>query len=105
MSNRVVRPDLIGASLTPPLLLGSTVIQTAAADAADNFFGGLLPEGIWLQRLANDVGESSDNVHGLLSHVGADLTGALTVGQATAAEDPVRVDDVEVAKLLATRSS
>lgn len=105
ITNRLVRPDFIGASLTPPFVLGVAVVKTAAADAADNFFGGLLPEGIWLQRLANDVGESTDDVHGLLGHVGADLAGALAVGEPARAEEPVRVGDAEIAQLLATRSS
>jgi serine/threonine-protein kinase HipA len=105
VTNRIVRLDLVSASLSPPVIFGSTVVQTAAANAAENFFGGLLPEGIWLQRLANDVGESTDDVHGLLSHVGADLAGALVVGKSTTAQEPVRIDDAEIARLLATRSS
>jgi serine/threonine-protein kinase HipA len=105
ITSRGARPDLIGAALSPPLVVGDAVVETAAADAADNFFGGLLPEGIWLQRLANEVGESADDVHGLLSHVGADLAGALEIGRAAPAEEPVRLDDAEIARLLATRSS
>lgn len=105
VTDRVLRPDLVSASLTPPLVLGDNVIATAPSDAADNFFGGLLPEGIWLQNLANDVGGSATDVHGLLAHVGADLAGALVIGEPAQAQDPIRVDDEQIAELLRTRSS
>ena len=105
ITNRTARPDLVSAALSPPFVLGDAVVQTASANAADNFFGGLLPEGIWLQRLANETGRSTDDVHGLLSNVGADLAGALSVGDALRAEEPIRLGDDELARLLATRSS
>ncbi|WP_249404107.1 HipA domain-containing protein [Microbacterium sp. CFBP 13617] len=48
--------------------------------AADNFFGGLLPEGPFLAKLANEVGVSGHDVFGLLEAVGSDVAGALRVG-------------------------
>jgi len=54
--------------------------EPPTAGAAENFFGGLLPEGPFLAKLANEVGVSSHDVFGLLEAVGSDVAGALRVG-------------------------
>jgi serine/threonine-protein kinase HipA len=81
-------------------LSASLPILRDAADQADNFFGGLLPEGIWRDRLAREVGESVDDVVGLLKHVGGDLAGALVVGTGRAAGEPQTLSTVQVRELL-----
>jgi serine/threonine-protein kinase HipA len=69
-------------------------------DAADNFFGGLLPEGIWLSQLAREVGVAERDVTGLLNYVGRDLAGAMTVGVVPLAEEPEPLNAASIRSLL-----
>lgn len=72
----------------------------ASAAAVESFFGGLLPEGPWLNRLADEVGVVHTDVYGLLEHVGGDLAGALRIGPGCAARPPRRLDADELPRLL-----
>lgn len=85
------------AALSHSLLLGSKV----SSEAVNNFFGALLPEGIWLSRLSTAVGVGERDIVGLFKHVGRDLAGALTVGEAQRMnEDPEPLDTAQVRRLL-----
>ncbi|WP_445997049.1 type II toxin-antitoxin system HipA family toxin [Okibacterium fritillariae] len=81
----------------------SLPVGADAADAAP-FFGGLLPEGLWLERLAAEVHVASNNVVGMLAEVGADLAGALSVGRARDPEEPRRLDADELDAILSRAS-
>lgn len=91
-SSRVRGKAEISASLP-------TGIAPAEA-AADNFFGGLLPEGPWLDRLANEVGVHHSDIFGLLDNVGGDLAGALTIGHTRDHRPPERLDPAQLPQLL-----
>jgi serine/threonine-protein kinase HipA len=54
----------------------------------ESFFGGLLPEGVHLDRLAAHAQTASNDLVGLLAIVGADLAGALRVGSERESTDP-----------------
>lgn len=77
-----------------------TGIDVSPPDAAENFLGGLLPEGPWLDRLANEVGVRHTDVFGLLKHVGADLAGALSIGDPREARAPELLDPARLPQLL-----
>lgn len=91
----------------PPARRGATALSAslrfglpAPAQAASNFFGGYLPEGTSLDSLADDVGVSTWDVFGLLRRVGADLAGALVVGDAREHREPRRVEPAELPGML-----
>lgn len=78
-------------------------VEDAAASEA--FFGGLLPEGEHIARLARDAKVDRGDVVGLLAAVGADLAGALRVGQGAADPlEPEKLDEPAVRALLSTAS-
>lgn len=87
------------AVLSQSLRVGFT-----SADQTESFFGALLPEGTHLDRLAKVAKVASDNLIGLLNHVGADLAGALRVGDARAAKEPEVLTEDEVSRLLESAS-
>lgn len=68
--------------------------------AAISFFGGLLPEGVHLDRLARHAKTTTTDIVGMLAEVGADLAGALRVGPERTAGDPVALSRAEVRELL-----
>ncbi|GAA2955232.1 type II toxin-antitoxin system HipA family toxin [Microbacterium schleiferi] len=69
--------------------------------ASEAFFGGLLPEGEHIARLAREVKVDRGDVVGLLAEVGADLAGALRVGHLEAQQrDPEKLDIDAVGALL-----
>lgn len=70
------------------------------ATATESFFGALLPEGQWLANLAREVKVTSSDLVGLLTHVGADLAGALSVGDAKVIAEPRVVDSSELNLML-----
>jgi serine/threonine-protein kinase HipA len=70
------------------------------SDATTSFFGGLLPEGVHLDRLATAVQTSTTDLVGMFAAVGADLAGALTVGQKRQAGEPTALTTSEVRELL-----
>ena len=51
-------------------------------DAPANFFGGMLPEGIGLEKLAQTAQVGHRNIFGMYRLVGRDLAGALVIGNA-----------------------
>lgn len=78
--------------------------------ASEAFFGGLLPEGEHIARLAREVKVDRGDVVGLLGEVGADLAGALRVGHLEAQQrDPEKLDpeklDIDTVGALLDRAS
>lgn len=71
----------------------------ARADASA-FLGGLLPEGAGLDRLAREAGLARGDLFGLLAEVGADVGGAVTIGEPRPPRDPVLLEEHEVDALL-----
>ena len=68
-------------------------VGVADEQASEAFFGGLLPEGEHIARLAREVKVDRGDVVGLLAEVGADLAGALRVGHLEAQQrDPEKLD-------------
>ncbi len=93
------RWGLNSAALSRSLRVGfSSAAQTAS------FFGGLLPEGRHLERLAADAKVSANDLLGLLAHVGADLAGALQIGDPRAAREPESLSNDQIDQLLAGAS-
>ena len=86
------------------VLSRSLLVGTTNRGQAESFFGALLPEGIHLDRLAKEAKVASDDLVGLLQHVGADLAGALRIGRTRIASDPERLSEQEVSLLLDTAS-
>lgn len=81
----------------------SAGLRVGVADehASEAFFGGLLPEGEHIARLAREVKVDRGDVVGLLAEVGADLAGALRVGHLEAQQrDPEKLDIDAVGALL-----
>ena len=63
----------------PPLSLSMPLEQTDFGDvAARAFFGNLLPENDQMQRVMDREGLDRDDVVGLLGHLGADCSGAIS---------------------------
>lgn len=76
-------------------------VGVADEQASEAFFGGLLPEGEHIARLAREVKVDRGDVVGLLAEVGADLAGALRVGHLEAQQrDPEKLDIDAVGALL-----
>ncbi len=74
--------------------------EPPAEGAVENFFGGLLPEGPFLAKLANEVGVGGRDVFGLLEAVGSDVAGALRVGAPDREGRPERLDESMLPELL-----
>jgi serine/threonine-protein kinase HipA len=91
--------------LGSPVLSQSLLVGRSAPSAVDAFFGGLLPEGIWLDRLAQRAAVSSRDIVGLLGAVGADLAGALVIGDAHSPSAPERLDDAGLELVLESASN
>ena len=75
-------------------------VGTSDAAATESFFGALLPEGQWLANLAREVHVNGTDLVGLLEQVGADLAGALSVGDPRVATEPRTVDSSELNLML-----
>lgn len=86
--------------LNSEVLSQSLRVGFANSEQTESFFGALLPEGVHLDRLAKAAKVSSDDLVGLLDHVGADLAGALRVGDSRQATEPVALTESEVSLLL-----
>lgn len=91
--------DRIGA-LNSPVLSHSLPFGVPGRDPKP-FFGGLLPEGIGLDRLAREAGLASNDLHGLLAEVGADVGGSVTIGEPRPPLDPVVIEEEEYDRILA----
>lgn len=87
--------------LNSPVLSQSLRVGFATSEQTESFFGALLPEGQHLERLARDRRVQSDDLVGMLAAVGADLAGALSVGEPREATEPQRLTAAEVDRLLA----
>jgi serine/threonine-protein kinase HipA len=68
------------------------------------FFGALLPEGNLLENLAREAKVSSSDLRGLLAAVGADLAGALRIGDGRPPEEPELLSPAQIGQLLRTAS-
>ncbi|NYF09474.1 serine/threonine-protein kinase HipA [Leifsonia sp. AK011] len=90
--------------LNSAVLSRSLLVGTTNRGQAESFFGALLPEGMHLDRLAKEAKVASDDLVGLLEHVGADLAGALRIGRPRDATEPDRLSEREVSLLLDTAS-
>jgi serine/threonine-protein kinase HipA len=89
------RWGLNSGALSQSLRVGFT-----STELTESFFGALLPEGIHLDRLARESKVASDDLVGLLAQVGADLAGALQVGDPREAREPEQLVEHEIALLL-----
>lgn len=89
------------APLNSPVLSHSIPFGASAVDVAP-FFGGLLPEGLGLERLAREARVASNDLFGLLSEVGADVGGAVTVGEPHPPLDPIVIKEGEYDRILST---
>lgn len=76
----------------------------ATAEQTESFFGALLPEGNHLERLAASAQTTSSDLLGLLRHVGADLAGALRVGDPRSPTEPEILTLEAVSAMLADAS-
>lgn len=90
-------PDL--APLNSPALSLSLPFGEPSLDTGP-FFGGLLPEGIGLERLAREIRVASNDLFGMLREVGADVGGAVTVGEPRPAVDPIVIEEDEYEAIL-----
>jgi len=87
--------------LLSPVLSAHLRVGVATVEQTESFFGGLLPEGTHLGDLARRLQVAREDVVGLLAEVGADLAGALTVGQPPEKRDPEVLTAEQVAALTA----
>lgn len=92
--------DASGLRLNSEVLSRHLRFGVTDSDAAVSFFGGLLPEGVHLDRLARHAKTTTTDIFGMLAEVGADLAGALRVGPERIAGDPVALSSAEVRELL-----
>lgn len=86
--------------LNNEVLSQSLLVGSATTEQTESFFGALLPEGNHLEALAREVQVGSRDLLGLLAAVGADLAGALRVGDEREATYPDPLDDQEIGLLL-----
>lgn len=91
--------DLGHVPLNAPVLSHSLPFGVHRSDPAP-FFGGLLPEGVGLQRLAREAGVASADLYGLLAEVGADVGGSVTVGEPRPPLDPIVIEEDEYDRIL-----
>jgi serine/threonine-protein kinase HipA len=82
----------------------SLTVGFSSSDQTESFFGALLPEGVHLDRLAKEAKVASDNLIGILHRVGADLAGALRVGDGRVAQEPEALSAEAVNRLLVRAS-
>lgn len=87
------------APLNSPVLSHSLPFGDAAADPGP-FFGGLLPEGLGLERLAREANLAVTDLFGLLAEVGVDVGGSVTVGEPRPPLEPVEIDESEIDRVL-----
>ena len=94
--------EATGWELFSPVLSNSLPLgKVTDPNAGSNFFGGLLPEGRWLGKLANEIGTGDRDIVGLFSKVGGDLAGALRVGVSDhEASDPEELTSDDVRTML-----
>lgn len=64
------------------------------------FFGGLLPEGLGLDRLATEARVATNDLYGLLAEVGADVGGSVTVGEPRPPVAPVVIEEARFERVL-----
>lgn len=60
------------------------------------FFGGLLPEGVGLERLSREIGASTTDLYALLAAVGADVGGSVTIGEPRPPLEPLPVSEPDL---------
>ncbi|MDO9590664.1 MAG: HipA domain-containing protein, partial [Microcella sp.] len=99
------RPLMVWAQPTPWRLNSAVLsrflrVGLTDSDATQSFFGGLLPEGEHLNRLAREVKVGSDDLVGIFAAVGADLAGALRVGEGRETLEPQTLTLGDVRELL-----
>ncbi|TFD21748.1 type II toxin-antitoxin system HipA family toxin [Cryobacterium sp. TMS1-13-1] len=90
--------------INSPVLSQSLRVGSSTPEQTASFFGALIPEGANLDRLANEIRVPSNDLLGIFNRVGADLAGALRVGDAREATDPQALDDGQIDALLARAS-
>lgn len=83
-----------------PVLSRSLRVSLTSVESTESFFGALLPEGRHLGRLATAAKTVSSDLLGLLRYVGADLAGALRVGDTRSPAPPEVLSPDDVAALL-----
>lgn len=88
------------APLNSPVLSHSLPFGAEGLDPG-RFFGGLLPEGIGLSRLAREAHVRADDLYGLLAEVGADVGGSVTIGEPRPPLEPIDIDEDEFDQILA----
>lgn len=105
------RPEAVDRwGVNAPVLSHALPIGETEPDRVEAFFGGLLPEGRGLARLAAYAHVRRDDVVGLIRHVGADLAGAVTLhdaeeeGADVAPDDDRVIEHEELASLLGDAS-
>ncbi|MDX2025828.1 HipA domain-containing protein, partial [Microcella sp.] len=99
------RPLMVWAQPTPWRLNSAVLsrhlrVGVTDSDATQSFFGGLLPEGEHLNRLARELKVGSDDLVGIFAAVGADLVGALRIGDGREPLDPQALTPADVRELL-----
>ncbi|WP_440708581.1 HipA domain-containing protein [Herbiconiux sp. YIM B11900] len=90
--------------LNSPVLSRSLRVSRSDVEQTESFFGALLPEGAHIERLAKDAKTVSNDLLGLLRYVGADLAGALRIGDPPDPGEPQKLTAEEVAALLQNAS-
>lgn len=86
--------------INSPVMSRHLRVGFSNVDQTESFFGALLPEGRHLDRLATAARVPSNDLVGLFAYVGADLAGALSIGDSRAASEPQTLDGDEIARLL-----
>lgn len=99
------RPLMVWARPTPWRLNSAVLsrhlrVGLTDSDATQSFFGGLLPEGEHLNRLARELKIGSDDLVGIFAAVGADLVGALRIGESRDPLEPQTLTSADVRELL-----
>ena len=99
------RPLMVWAQPTPWRLNSAVLsrhlrVGLTNSGATQSFFGGLLPEGEHLNRLAREVKVGSDDLVGIFAAVGADLVGALRIGGGRETLEPQTLSPDDVRELL-----
>lgn len=87
------------ASLNAPVLSHSLPFGAEGCDPGP-FFGGLLPEGAGLDSLAREARVASNDLYGLLAEVGADVGGAVTIGEPRPPLPPIPLESEQFAGVL-----
>jgi len=86
--------------INSPVLSQHLVVGSDERGSAESYFGALLPEGQWLERLARRAAVASSDLVGLFAAVGADLAGALVVGSPSTPTAPQKLEGAELALVL-----